>query len=231
MVLGGAKQKPCDLLQSFEMAFKTEGVQSDFKVLSSIEGDRVQKRRMQAIHNASGILCSIQLDSSFELAESSQILRNCIMYMPISKYGMRSIMRQVSIFICISFTGYHLIAYVRAWQIAINELAVQNGFQCAFRFNTYIISVFVIFFLQLNYDFPKLDDLAMSPSKFIDHVPQLQVSKADFKRAVKQFFEFYGRKYEKCKLISLVMGRWQNRYLDKHQTALTPERKKFVKSK
>lgn len=130
-----------------------------------------------------------------------------------------------------SFAGYHLIAYVRAWQIAINESAVQNGCQFAFRFNTYIISVLVIFFLQLNYDFPKLEDLPWSQSKFIDHVPPLQVNKADLKRAVKQFFEFYGRKYEKCKLISLDMGRWQNQRLDKQQTTLTPDRQKFVELK
>lgn len=79
-------QNPLEIFQSFEMLFRTEGIQSDFKVLSSIKGDRVQKRRIQAIHNESGILCSIQLDSSFELVESSQIIRNYIMHSPICKY-------------------------------------------------------------------------------------------------------------------------------------------------
>lgn len=124
-----------------------------------------------------------------------------------------------------------MIAYVRAWQIAINEVAVQNGFRSAFRFNTYIISVLVIFFLQLNYDFPKLKDLPSSQSIFIDHLPQLQIDKAELKRAAKRFFEFYGRVYEKCKLISLDIGRWQNRKLDKQQATFTPERQKFVELK
>lgn len=84
-ILGSAIQKPFEIFQSFEMLFGTEGIQNDFKVLSSIKGDRVQKSRLQAIHSASGILCSIQLDSSFELAESSQIIRNCIMHAPICK--------------------------------------------------------------------------------------------------------------------------------------------------
>lgn len=72
-------------LQLFEKSLKTPDVQNDFTVLSSISGDRVQKRRMQVIHNVSGILCWIQFDSTFELAESSQILRNCIMHDPICK--------------------------------------------------------------------------------------------------------------------------------------------------
>lgn len=78
-------RKPFEIFQSFEKLFGTEGVQSDFKVLSSIKGDRVQNRRLQAIHNTSGILCSVQVDSSFGLAESSQILRNCIMHSSICK--------------------------------------------------------------------------------------------------------------------------------------------------
>ena len=122
-----------------------------------------------------------------------------------------------------------MIAFVRAWQITVHDMAVQNGFQHAFRLNSYIISVLVIFFLQLNHNFPKLEDLPVSEMKFIDHVPQ--VDGKQLKRAIKQFFEFYGRKYEKCKLISVNIGRWQNRQLDKNQTTLTSERKKYVEFK
>lgn len=61
------------------------GIQNDFKVLASINGDRVQNKRLQAIHIASGILCWIQFDTDFEMAESSQIIRNYIMHAPICK--------------------------------------------------------------------------------------------------------------------------------------------------
>lgn len=128
-----------------------------------------------------------------------------------------------------AFAGHHLIAFIRAWHIAVNEAAVQNGFRFAFRFNTYIISVLVIFFLQLNHNFPKLEDLPQSQSKFINHVPQVDGKK--FKHVVQQFFGFYGKVYEKCKLISVDIGRWQNRKLDKNQTILTPQRQKFVNLK
>lgn len=78
-------QKPFEAFQSFEILLKTAGIQSDFKVLSSLSDDRVHQRRLQAIHNASGIVCSIQFDSNFELTQSSQTIRNCIMHAPICK--------------------------------------------------------------------------------------------------------------------------------------------------
>lgn len=126
----------------------------------------------------------------------------------------------------ISYTGYHLIAYIRAWQMVLDEVAKQNGHRFAFRFNTYIVSVLVIFYLQLNRNFPKLEVLAPSRNEFNDHVPQVDAK--HLKQAVQQFFEFYGKKYEKCKLISLNFGRWQNQKLDKKQHIISPERKKLV---
>lgn len=124
-----------------------------------------------------------------------------------------------------SLIGYHLIAYIRAWQNALNATAVQNGFLFAFRFNSYIISVLVIFYLQLDYNFPKLADVPSSQLKSLDHVPP--VDGAAFKQAVCKFFEFYGRKYEKCKLISLTIGRWQNVQANR-QVIFTTEQKLFV---
>lgn len=129
--------------------------------------------------------------------------------------------------IVFTISGYHLIAYVRGWQITVNEMAVQDGHQLGFRFNTYVISVLVVFFLQMKHNFPPLTNVPQFQSKFIDFVPEIGTAdRKKFKDAAKQFFEFYGRVYEKCKIICLDMGRWQNRQLDKKQTALTPERKK-----
>lgn len=76
-------QEPNGVLQSFEMFLRARGTQTDFNVLSNIKGDRAQKARLQLAHNTSGILCFIQFDSGCELAESSQIIRDCIMHAPI----------------------------------------------------------------------------------------------------------------------------------------------------
>lgn len=117
-------------------------------------------------------------------------------------------------------------ALLRAWQMAIHEAAVQSGYGFAFRLNTYIISVLVIFYLQLNHNFPKLEDLPQGLNEQSDYLSQ--VNAKELKQALRQFFTFYGKVYEKCKLISCNIGRWQNRRLDKHQQILSPERKKFV---
>lgn len=121
-----------------------------------------------------------------------------------------------------------MIAYVRAWQNALNDMAIQKGFLFAFRFNTYIIAVLVIFYLQLNHEFPKLADVPPSAMKSIDHGSIPKVKKEELKQAVCKFFEFYGRKYEKIKLISLDVGRWQNAELNRQQSVFTPEQKMFV---
>lgn len=61
------------------------GVQSDFNVLSSHNEDRVLKKRLQIIHIASGIHCWLHFDENSELAESSQIIRDCILHTPMCK--------------------------------------------------------------------------------------------------------------------------------------------------
>lgn len=85
LVTAGSDQKPYETIQCIVTLFHTPHIQKDFKVISTISGDRVQKRRLQVVHIASGILCTIQFDSGHELAESSQIIRNCILHAPICK--------------------------------------------------------------------------------------------------------------------------------------------------
>lgn len=87
----------------------------------------------------------------------------------------------------------------------------------------------VIFYLQLNHDFPKLADVP--PKKLVPSIDRESIPKVnreELKHAVCKFFEFYGRKYEKCKLISLNIGRWQNAELNRQQSVFTPEQKMFV---
>lgn len=109
----------------------------------------------------------------------------------------------------VSCLGYHLIAYIRSWQNVLNELMAQKGLH-AFRFNTYIISVLVIFFLQVNHNSPKLRYSPSSQIKFIDHLPK--VDKYDLKRVIVQFFEFYGKIYAAQDVISVNTGRWEDRH-------------------
>lgn len=73
-------------LRSFEKIIKWPGSQNDFEVLDTFHGDRVQKRQLQLLHTASGIKCTVQFDANYELAESSQMIRDCISYTAICKY-------------------------------------------------------------------------------------------------------------------------------------------------
>lgn len=121
-----------------------------------------------------------------------------------------------------------MIAYIRYWQKAINETHVQKGLH-AFEFSTYIITVLVIFFLQLNQNFPKLSDVPASQSKSIQQVP-CNVKKERLKQTIGECFKFYGEKFQiKQQTISVNIGRWQERILQSQQTNFTLEQKRFVK--
>lgn len=114
-------------------------------------------------------------------------------------------------------TGYHLIAYIKCLQDALGTDVVH--------FNTYIISILVIFYLQVNNNFPKLKDLSPSQIRSINIPPKIDGNA--LKQAVVDFFNFYGKKYEVSNdLISLKIGRFQKRKLDIQQK-LNPEQKRF----
>lgn len=66
-------------VKSFEMSTK-------FIVTASIAHHSAIKYRLHAIHNASGILCTIQIDVNANKIESSQLIRNCLLHSPICKY-------------------------------------------------------------------------------------------------------------------------------------------------
>lgn len=83
----------------------------------------------------------------------------------------------------------------------------------------------MIFFLQLKHTFPKLTDLPSHEVKSIDFIPKIE--KENMKRLSRQFFEFYGNYYEiNCKVISVDVGRWQNRELDSNQMNFTLAQKR-----
>lgn len=89
----------------------------------------------------------------------------------------------------------------------------------AFQFNTYIISVLVIFFLQKNYEFPvigKLDANMKMQNEF-----QLE-------KLVLEFFNFYANQYQmKNQIISAHFGRWQRRDLDRLTNPDNEQKKYF----
>lgn len=122
-------------------------------------------------------------------------------------------------------TGYHLIACIRSWQNVLNDVAAEHG-KVAFQFNTYIISVLVIFYLQMNHNFPQTKDVPPSKAKHINVVPIIKMDL--LKQGVGGFFKFYADRYEISNhLISVNIGRWQERRLQPHQSNFTSEQKRL----
>lgn len=121
------------------------------------------------------------------------------------------------------FSGFHVIACIRSWQNVVNTL--EKG-KIVFQFNTYIISVLVIFYLQMNHNFPKIKDVTSSKSKIINAVPNF--NKGLLREAVGGFFKFYADNYEiKNHLISVNIGRWQQRHLNSRELkSPSPEQKR-----
>lgn len=122
--------------------------------------------------------------------------------------------------------GYHLIAYIKGVQSALNKSLAQSGTDL-FHFNTYLISLLVIFFLQVNRNFPTVKSLPSSHNQSINVSPK--IDKKFFEKIVVEFLNFYGKKYEIAKdLMSLNIGRLQKRKADVLQTKHTPEQKRLV---
>lgn len=84
----------------------------------------------------------------------------------------------------------------------------------------------VICFYQIAEKFPKVANVPAHQAKSIDDVPPVNADK--FKRAVRQFFQFYGTIYAmNHKIVSINTGRLEDRFPKQCQEIqLTPEQKR-----
>lgn len=102
------------------------------------------------------------------------------------------------------------------WQIALNQLGIAH-----FEFNTYLVSVLVIFFLQMNYKFPTVGQTSVGICSVV----------SDFKPVVRQFFEFYGNHYDiPNHVISTQTGDWRKRRIRPQQEQLSAAEMQLVSS-
>lgn len=94
-----------------------------------------------------------------------------------------------------------MVAYVRAWQNKLNEFFSEYE-KKAFQFNTYIISVLVIFFLQNKSELPSLAYISSLKQEY----PQTKVEPRKFKQLLLEFFGFYGKVCLEENVISTHIG-------------------------
>lgn len=121
-----------------------------------------------------------------------------------------------------------MIGYIQSWQQVVNTLAAERG-STTFKFNTYTITVLVIFFLQMNYGLPAIGDIAVAieQKKFDTTAKSLAEKTKDLNNMLADFFHFYGGRYEiNNHLISTWIGRWQEQRLHGQQKHFTPEQKR-----
>lgn len=101
-----------------------------------------------------------------------------------------------------------MIGVVKAIQLITNE----------FKFNSYIISVLVIFFLQMNYGVPTTINLDNNYTK----------TKKELQYLLYGFFQFYADKYQHAShIISARFGRWQQRKWNPAHKIFDDEQKKY----
>lgn len=226
-------------MRSFQHYFASN-VQREFGLPVKINMNRVQKQQIRIIHKASSTECYLLFDNDVSVIKAAKIILNVITMKPICLYSSfffkkKRTKRNIyfiykncfyDLFVLL---GRQLIGYIRAWQNVINNLAKQNG-SSAFTFNTYIISVLVIFFLQMNYDLPTINDITIlmgnGQSESIPN-PKSFEDKKHFNRILSDFFHFYGSRYEiNNHLISVCVGRWQEQRLTGQQKHFTVEQKR-----
>lgn len=117
-----------------------------------------------------------------------------------------------------TFSGQFLITFIQLWQDTLNDLHHVH-----FEFNTYIISVLVIFFLQVNYNLPTVKDMMQNTSRIYS------ANDSNFKPFVQQFFHFYGNNYQIWNhVISPHIGQWQERRIQAEQTNFSEAKKQYV---
>lgn len=123
---------------------------------------------------------------------------------------------------CVPSTGKPLIAYVRAWQTVLNDVAAKQGL-VAFHFNTYIISILVLFYMQVKHELPKVNDIPSMAFKNVKILPKI-----DFSHIVQEFFYFYGKTFDsKTHLISVNIGKWQTKEVPSSQKHFTVDQKRL----
>lgn len=122
-----------------------------------------------------------------------------------------------------------MIEYVAAWQNAVRSTLAENG-ASMFKFNTYMISILVIFFMQVNFSLPTIQEMAsMRPNaEAIKKAnASLQKDLENVDKLLVDFFWFYGNRYQIWNhVISLNIGRWQERRIQDQQKFFLPNQKR-----
>lgn len=207
-----------------------------FDDIAEIPASRTLKQQLRMIHKESGIHVLLLADD-IAVTRTPKIICDFIAMKPIcksfdSRFSFKEIIIEcLKLMNCIFLTGRHLIECIVAWQKALNTILAPNG-TIAFQFNTYMISVLVIFFMQVNYDVPIIQEMASIRSNkdaLKKSVASLKKDLDSLDKILADFFRFYGHRYQIWNhMISLNIGRWQERRIQDQQKLFMPNQKRSV---
>lgn len=65
--------------------FNRPEFQSHFELMAKLKGNRAISKRIKLYHKATDTICLIHLGLNSGMADTSQIIRNCILHAPICK--------------------------------------------------------------------------------------------------------------------------------------------------
>lgn len=102
------------------------------------------------------------------------------------------------------------------------KAALHRSSTLHFEFNTYIISILVIFFLQVEYKYPTAEQIVNQKQTICSKILK-------FEQAIKQFFIFYGNGYQMGNhVISANIGQWKDRHSQPKQKLSAVAEQRFV---
>lgn len=201
-LIGSSELPPNMVLQIYVTSLNLVSLKQDFELLDKVRANRVRTQQLKILHKTSQIQCVLQFESNSTVNRSSEIIHKYMTFNPVCK---------------------QLAAYIKALLIVINDITSLNGLP-PLQLNTYIISVLVIFYLQLKHKMPTINALTAMLSDQISFT-----SRENLNEFIKEFFNFYGHTYQiTVHLICLNVGRWQDKQPQKHQKHFSPQQKRCI---
>lgn len=229
-MIGKSKfSRSSSVLEAFEKYLASTNIHLHFDGIAEIPATRTLKQQLRLTHKESGIHVLLLVDD-IAVTEVPKIIQNFIAIKPICKqmffpcfvfsfYPIFCLFK----FVLHSIQGRNLIEYILAWQNAVNGILNESF---AFRFNTYTIAILVIFFMQVNYEMPLRSELADAKKK-----PGASLKKdiKNIDKMLADFFYFYSNRYQVWNhVISVNIGRWQERRIQDQQKHFLPDQKRYV---
>lgn len=202
------KYTTANLIHSFYQNVKSTYIENHFSEMILLPATSALKVQLKMTHKQTGIVC-VLISDDISLVKATKIIQIYITIEPMCKKASKEYFNtshELDIFLIelylfpLIILGSYLTAVIKT---------IQLHTKC-FNFNSYIITILVIFFLQVKHQLPTslrrnhFDAKARTKKMFeFEEVSILM-------ELVPEFFDFYANKYQmESQIICSQLGRWQ----------------------